>query len=495
MITSATEARFKIVLPSANRALAEVVASATPAELSALREGKDLRSVLNAVLHDKLGASRSDQTLLEILKNAPVFKTLGNPAEQLKALSESLQEIPSLAAKGSKLQSILADVRTLDPAVLKKTFRNSGIVMESKIAAAATLLPGLEGRLAQLDSLLSQNRRLDAAPLRDLIETLRTAPGLSPQTQTPGNAAEAFEGLKQLQSRLESLISKRDVIHSPDTARLADTLESLTARSAPLSDVKSALADLYRTLLSSRSDAASPLLDAIESLLRNAAALPEPAAPLADLAAQVRAAALLGDAPLLAESAQIAEELAAIDTPEGLLVTALLDEAVGEDLKYHLLELSDTLTQLPEAESAPLRDPVDKLLLQIDYHQLLSSVSASTSLFLPFEWDMLEEGSIAFRKNRPDKFYCEINLTLKEYGPLDLLMGLYDGNQLEVQAHPESDELKTLIDENLPALRSALIEAGLTPRRLRIVGNNESSPSSAYEDSALSSEGGFEVTV
>lgn len=495
MITSATEARFKIVLPSTNRALAQALAQASPEQLAGISEGKDLRSILNGVLHEKLGASRSDQTLLELLKNTPALKTLGNPAEDLKNLSEGLKSTPSLAAKGVKLETFLANLQTLDSSLLKKSLSSSGVFMESKIASVAMLLPDLKNHLEALSSLLSSSRRNDAAALRDLAIAVQTAPGLSAQTQTPKNVGEAFEGLKQLQTRLQSFVAQSDIIHSPGMVRMIETLDALSERSAPASEVKTALGELYRALLSSKSDAVSTLLDAIEALLKNTSSLSEPAVSLTDLAEKIRTAAGSGDAPALEMGRTLGHLLASIEDADGLLVGKLLEDAMGDDLKFQLLELSDALSQLPETESAPLREPIEKLLVQIDYHQLLSCVSASTSLYLPFEWDLLEKGSIAFRKNRPDKFYCEINLTLKEYGSLDLLMGLYDNNQLELQVHPQSHELKSLIEENLPTLRSALIDAGITPRRLRIVGVNEAHPPSAYESAPILGDGGFEVTV
>jgi hypothetical protein len=51
---------------------------------------------------------------------------------------------------------------------------------------------------------------------------------------------------------------------------------------------------------------------------------------------------------------------------------------------------------------------------------------------------------LAFKKTADKKFYCEINLVLKEYGELDLMMGLYDENQLESKPTPRNLSLKPL---------------------------------------------------
>ncbi|MCX6074275.1 MAG: flagellar hook-length control protein FliK [Campylobacterales bacterium] len=144
------------------------------------------------------------------------------------------------------------------------------------------------------------------------------------------------------------------------------------------------------------------------------------------------------------------------------------DESLHHDLKAQLLSLREEVKESPK-----IQEQIDQLTTQIDYQQLLSHLSSSTSLYLPFEWDQLQQGSLSIKKAKGDKFYCEINLTLKEYGEMTLIMGLYDENQLEIQVQTEKKELKTLIQEHLGELRAVLVEAGITPRSIRIYDTNE----------------------
>jgi hypothetical protein len=173
-----------------------------------------------------------------------------------------------------------------------------------------------------------------------------------------------------------------------------------------------------------------------------------------------------------------------------------LKESMSEDLKSNLLSLHEELTQSSDPKSTQLLEQTDKLLTQIDYHQLLSHLSSSTSIYFPFVWDQLQEGSLAFKKAKDQKFYCEINLKLKEHGELNLMMGLHDENQLEIQAYTEKPQLKTLIHENIAELRSLLIKAGLTPRSIRIFEKNETitTLTETYANSD-GSDMGFEVKV
>lgn len=148
------------------------------------------------------------------------------------------------------------------------------------------------------------------------------------------------------------------------------------------------------------------------------------------------------------------------------------NEALHDDLKAKLLSLGEEIKE-SHPHDEKLQNQIDQLTTQIDYHQLLSHLNNSTSLYLPFTWDQLEKGSLSLKKGKENKFYCEINLTLKEYGEMDLMMGLYDEDQLEMQIQTGKKELKTLLQEHLGELRAVLIEAGITPRSIRIYDTNE----------------------
>ncbi|MGZ8546335.1 MAG: flagellar hook-length control protein FliK [Sulfuricurvum sp.] len=139
------------------------------------------------------------------------------------------------------------------------------------------------------------------------------------------------------------------------------------------------------------------------------------------------------------------------------------------DVKAQLLTLGEEIQEShPNAQSK-----IDQLLTQIDYHQLLSHLNNSNSLYFPFAWDQMEKGSLSLKKGKKDKFYCEINLTLKEYGEMDLMMGLYSENQLDIQIQTQQENFKTLLQDNLENLRNLLMNAGLSPRQIRITAKSE----------------------
>ncbi|MFV0563882.1 flagellar hook-length control protein FliK [Malaciobacter mytili] len=154
---------------------------------------------------------------------------------------------------------------------------------------------------------------------------------------------------------------------------------------------------------------------------------------------------------------------------QGVLTTTSLSKpdnsTLQEDMKSVLLQMQD---MIPDKNSETSK-AVDKLLFQVDYYQLLSLTSNSNYVYLPFLWDMLEDGSISMKKTNEKKFYCEINLTLKDYGQTQLLLGLYDKNKLDLTIFASRDSFKKLIRENLTSLKQSLNAAGLIPMDIKLI--------------------------
>lgn len=202
------------------------------------------------------------------------------------------------------------------------------------------------------------------------------------------------------------------------------------------------------------------------------------------------------DAPILKE--KIANSGVFMESKIASLAEASLpevEERMGRDVKSNLLTLKADIEELNLPNNEALQTHIDQLLTNIDYHQLLSHLSSTNSLYFPFSWAQLQEGSVTFKKAKGKKFYCEINLILKEYGEIDLMMGLYNENQLEIQIHTEKGILKTLIQAHLELLQKVLIDAGITLRIFRVQEAKEFiTPSScAYAPETTNNGYGFEV--
>lgn len=146
-----------------------------------------------------------------------------------------------------------------------------------------------------------------------------------------------------------------------------------------------------------------------------------------------------------------------------------MEPKVNEDMKTVLLKIQDELASKTDAKSVEIAKQVDKLLTQIDLQQLTSIVTNSNSVYMPFLWEMLEDGSIQMKQKDEDKFFCQINLTLKDFGKVDLLLGLYDKNKLDLTVYAQREHFKVAIRDNMQQLKIALNSVDLIPVNVKLL--------------------------
>jgi len=144
-------------------------------------------------------------------------------------------------------------------------------------------------------------------------------------------------------------------------------------------------------------------------------------------------------------------------------------QIISNDMKAVLLQLKDDASSVDTPQSKDIIKHVDKMIGQIEYFQALSYANATQSTFLPFIWDSMEEGEISFKKLKEDKFFVQINLKLKEYGKLDLMVILHDENQLDISIFAQKDEFKKIVQENMQQLKQAINKADLIPVNIRLL--------------------------
>ncbi|AXX85081.1 flagellar hook-length control protein FliK [Aliarcobacter skirrowii] len=127
-----------------------------------------------------------------------------------------------------------------------------------------------------------------------------------------------------------------------------------------------------------------------------------------------------------------------------------------DDFKANLLKLQEVLTTKSDAKSIENLKIINNLLAQVELNQLGSLASNSNFVFIPFFWDMLEDGFIQMKQKEKEKFFCQINLNLKDFGKVDLMLFLYDKNKLDLTIYAQREYFKVAIKENLQTLKKAL---------------------------------------
>jgi hypothetical protein len=167
-------------------------------------------------------------------------------------------------------------------------------------------------------------------------------------------------------------------------------------------------------------------------------------------------------------------------------------EVFTNDFKAILLKAHEELSQSPQANKQEILKQINKLLLQIDYHQLVSHLSNASSLYLPYSWDDLQDGHLEIKSAKDDRYFCDIHLKLKSYGKLDLRLVLFEKNQLSINISTQNDSLKSLLQTNMQELKKQLFSVGITPKDIRFVNAVKSDYKQDYHEDV---ELGFEVKV
>ncbi|WP_024954487.1 flagellar hook-length control protein FliK [Sulfurospirillum arcachonense] len=150
-----------------------------------------------------------------------------------------------------------------------------------------------------------------------------------------------------------------------------------------------------------------------------------------------------------------------------LLDTPIKSEGFA-DTKATLLSMKHELSTstLPSAKEALIQ--VDRLLTRIDYFQLVSLGSNSNTTYLPYVWDGLQEGQVSIKKLKENRFFCEINLKLKEYGKIDLMLMLFEDIHVNISVFAEKKEFVELVQENMQTLKQGLNKLGLVPSNIKL---------------------------
>ena len=167
-----------------------------------------------------------------------------------------------------------------------------------------------------------------------------------------------------------------------------------------------------------------------------------------------------------------------------------IKEIANSDIKALLLQAKKELHTAAPTHKQEILQQIDKLLLQIDYHQLLSHLSNATSLYLPYSWDALEEGELFLKKTKNKSYFCDIHLQLKEYGALNIRLGLFEHNQLSIKIDAQNQELCKLLKHNIKTLKKGLVSAEISLKDISFTSQSQQQYSPlTHEDISV----GFEV--
>lgn len=140
-----------------------------------------------------------------------------------------------------------------------------------------------------------------------------------------------------------------------------------------------------------------------------------------------------------------------------------LKQEIATDIKAVLLQMKEEALSSTSVKARESIAQIDKVLNSVEYYQLNSYLTNTTNIYLPFLWQGLEKGEVSFKRLKEDRFFCEINLSLKEYGKIDLMVMLYEDNHINLSVFAQKKEFIEIFKDNMKDLRIGLNKLGLIP--------------------------------
>ncbi|QFR49533.1 hypothetical protein FJR48_07215 [Sulfurimonas lithotrophica] len=529
MINIVSSKKLDLILPNTNKALKEVLKGATLDELKSISKGKDLKSVMDSILKQSSIDNSSDKALLNLVKNNPTLKNLGDVSTTIKDLLNTIKSDKNPLPVEKVLKEFLVDIKDLKDTPIKQKFENSGVFLESRIKDLKSPQVELKSLLNSLENVLKKSEYSSSKTvLNDIKELLNRhmSKELPAQTNDKNIAqhkmlisAKELEvvasKVKNILSELKSAQKFADPLQKPLVENIVKSLEHLSspkllnAQDFKYTRIKDNLQQLFSITSKSIDTDAKGVFDALQKIFSTLKSIEQntsnPKMILDDFIAkdlpkdiksltQNLKEVLLKNDPIFSKATlNIIDKLEQLSTPAKLNPQQNVKELLSNDLKSVLLQANEDISKSNHPNKTELLKHIDKLALQIDNFQLVSHLSNASSLYLPFSWDAMQEGKIEMKKSDDDRFYCDIDLKLKDYGELKFKLTLYEKNQLNLHVYTTSKEFQAIVKENLPELRSAIIDANVTPREIRIFEPKDTNATSAYNEFSDNLATGFEV--
>ena len=271
--------------------------------------------------------------------------------------------------------------------------------------------------------------------------------------------------LKGIQPQVDQLLAKESLLKS-SLELLTPVEKEVTVQPLP-SEIKESMAQTI-VMPSSLSPSVSQLPQTVEEALQLV---------VNRLKAQIELMepATIKHADFLERAKVLEKEIHALIKPElfvGKVMAQKLslgptDVELLSDMKGVLTKLNHSLSLSGQNKEA--LEITNRLLTQIEYHQLVSYVSSSTHLYIPFSWDGLKGGSMMMKKNSDEQFHCQLDLDLEAYGKLNMMLILSNEKYIVMTIATQKKELSDKLTHHLSLLKRAFNEVGLITGNVKML--------------------------
>ena len=475
----------------------------TPSEQTVSNALDNVGKLVARVLDDLKSASSLSKAE-QILSQAKDTKIAPNLASELSDLAKSLEaeaaqnESPEIKSLALKLKEFLKPIADLKAGSLNDQIKNSGVMLEANLKDALTpekLPSSIQKLLSDIKNLSNQNllsqiltlndesldnqnsftkltsmlekassdakNLLDNSSIKTLLKDVDKLDNVAKFLDKNFSKEQSADAVKSQTSKMENFISNL----SEKVANLAsEKLNQSVAFSSNHKELKAILENLKNDLkmLNNIGDEAGLVKafnevsdvskeGSLQDKLQSAARRLAHSLSLADPEASTAKSDLAESKALLKQLKLATNDINNITTKSQSEISKVLNQ----DVKSTLLNISE------KSQNAQTVNAANKMISQIEMHQMVSSLQGGIQTYMPYIWDGVEGGNVAFKQGKKDKFYAQIDLNFKKFGQINVMVGLVDKRYIDLSVATQTNEFKELILGNSSELKQAISKLGL----------------------------------
>ena len=475
----------------------------TPSEQTVSNALDNVGKLVARVLDDLKSASSLSKAE-QILSQAKDTKIAPNLASELSDLAKSLEaeaaqnESPEIKSLALKLKEFLKPIADLKAGSLNDQIKNSGVMLEANLKDALTpekLPSSIQKLLSDIKNLSNQNLLSQILTLNDeSLDNQNSFMKLTSMLEKASSDAKNIldnssiktllkdvDKLDNVAKFLDKNFSKEqsaDAVKS-QIVKMENFISNLSEKVGNLAseklnqnfgftqnhkELKAILESLKNDLkmLNNIGDEAGLIKafnevsdvskeGSLQDKLQSAARRLAHSLSLADPEASTAKSDLAESKALLKQLKLATNDINNITTKSQSEISKVLNQ----DVKSTLLNISE------KSQNAQTVNAANKMISQIEMHQMVSSLQGGIQTYMPYIWDGVEGGNVAFKQGKKDKFYAQIDLNFKKFGQINVMVGLVDKRYIDLSVATQTNEFKELILGNSSELKQAISKLGL----------------------------------
>ena len=475
----------------------------TPSEQTVSNALDNVGKLVARVLDDLKSASSLSKAE-QILSQAKDTKIAPNLASELSDLAKSLEaeaaqnESPEIKSLALKLKEFLKPIADLKAGSLNDQIKNSGVMLEANLKDALTpekLPSSIQKLLSDIKNLSNQNLLSQILTLNDesldnqnsfmkLTSMLEKASGDAKNILDNSSIKTLLKDVDKLDNVAKFLDKNFSKEQSADavknqTSKMENFISNLSEKVGNLvseklnqnfgftqnhKELKAILESLKNDLkmLNNIGDEAGLVKafnevsdvskeGSLQDKLQSAARRLAHSLSLADPEASTAKSELSESKALLKQLKLATNDINNITTKSQSEISKVLNQ----DVKSTLLNISE------KSQNAQTVNAANKMISQIEMHQMVSSLQGGIQTYMPYIWDGVEGGNVAFKQGKKDKFYAQIDLNFKKFGQINVMVGLVDKRYIDLSVATQTNEFKELILSSSSELKQAISKLGL----------------------------------